>query len=191
MDAFENIRGSAAALHAKLVAKGFDPAKPFDLAEAAAADQDVELAWLAEGDPALKGARALYDEQGGVICCVDRGTAGERACLVAHEIDFRRFCFAPLPRRRKIMKRILPLWLGLLAFAAMPALAQQGAPTGQIHGQVTNPTGAPQSTGTVTVQKITRAAAGTVWPRRLRTRRSLNWTAMASLAATFPLELTF
>ncbi len=58
------------------------------------------------------------------------------------------------------MKRILPLWLGLLAFAAMPALAQQGAPTGKIHGQVTNPTGAPQSTGTVTVQKITRAAAG-------------------------------
>jgi DNA helicase-2/ATP-dependent DNA helicase PcrA len=86
MDAFENIRSAAAALHAKLVAKGIDPDKPLDLTEAAAADQDVELAWLAEGDPALKGARALYDEQGGVICCVDRGTAGERACLVAHEI---------------------------------------------------------------------------------------------------------
>ena len=38
------------------------------------------------------------------------------------------------------MKRNLSLWLGLLAFALMPALAQ--APTGKIHGHVTNPTGA-------------------------------------------------
>lgn len=58
------------------------------------------------------------------------------------------------------MKRILPLWLGLLAFAAMPVLAQQGAPTGKIHGQVINPTGAPQTTGTVTAQETTRAASG-------------------------------
>ena len=32
------------------------------------------------------------------------------------------------------MKRILPLWLGLVAFAAIPVLAQQGVPMGKIHG---------------------------------------------------------
>ena len=58
------------------------------------------------------------------------------------------------------MKRMLPLWLGLLAFAAVPVLAQQGAPMGKIHGQVINPTGAPQTAGTVTAQQVTRAAQG-------------------------------
>ncbi|HTX77414.1 MAG TPA: carboxypeptidase regulatory-like domain-containing protein [Terracidiphilus sp.] len=59
------------------------------------------------------------------------------------------------------MKRILPLWLGLVALAMVPALAQQQAvPTGKIHGQVINPTGAPQTSGTVTAQQTTRAASG-------------------------------
>lgn len=50
------------------------------------------------------------------------------------------------------MKRLLPLWLGLAVFAAMPALAQApaAAPTGKIHGHVINPTGAPQTNGNVT-----------------------------------------
>ena len=49
------------------------------------------------------------------------------------------------------------LWLGLLAFAAVPALAQApgaqapGEPTGKIHGHVTNPTGAPQTSGTISL----------------------------------------
>ncbi len=51
------------------------------------------------------------------------------------------------------MKRTLPLWLGLLAFALAPAFAQQPtAPTagmGKIHGHLTNPTGAAQTSGTV------------------------------------------
>jgi len=86
MDAFETIRVTAAALHAKLVATGADPDQPIALVGAAVADLDLELAWLPEGDPALKGARALFDEQGGVICCLDQGSPGERACLVAHEL---------------------------------------------------------------------------------------------------------
>jgi DNA helicase II / ATP-dependent DNA helicase PcrA len=86
MDAFETIRVSAAALHAKLVAAGADPDQPMALVRAAAADLELELAWLPEGDPALKGARALFDEQGGVICCLDQGSPGEKACLVAHEL---------------------------------------------------------------------------------------------------------
>jgi tetratricopeptide (TPR) repeat protein len=55
------------------------------------------------------------------------------------------------------MKRTISLWLGLLAFALLPALAQTPAPNksnGKIHGHVTNPTGAPQSGGTVSVQKV-------------------------------------
>lgn len=53
------------------------------------------------------------------------------------------------------MKRTISLWLGVLALALVPALAQQPAaspaagPTGKVHGHVTNPTGAPQSGGTV------------------------------------------
>lgn len=51
------------------------------------------------------------------------------------------------------MKRILPLWLGVLAFALVPAFAQQPAPgaMGKIHGHVTNPTGEPQGTGSVSL----------------------------------------
>lgn len=48
------------------------------------------------------------------------------------------------------MKRTFLLWLGLVAFALMPAVAQNsGQPTGKIHGQVFNPTGQPQSNGTI------------------------------------------
>src|SRR6185437_14832921 len=68
------------------------------------------------------------------------------------KIDFRArgrlACDAP---KEKNMKRLLPLWLGLVAFAAVPVMAQApAAPTGKIHGHVINPTGAPQSSGNVT-----------------------------------------
>jgi tetratricopeptide (TPR) repeat protein len=49
------------------------------------------------------------------------------------------------------MKRNISLWLGLLAFALLPSLAQAPAPTGKIHGHVTNPTGASQTTGSVSL----------------------------------------
>lgn len=62
------------------------------------------------------------------------------------------------------MKRSLSLWVGLLAFALLPALAQTtptppenaqtlapiGA-TGKVHGHVTNPTGASQKDGSVSL----------------------------------------
>ncbi|HWG22194.1 MAG TPA: carboxypeptidase regulatory-like domain-containing protein [Terracidiphilus sp.] len=49
------------------------------------------------------------------------------------------------------MKRTLSLWLGTLALAAFPVLAQApAAQTGKIHGHVINPSGAPQSSGNVT-----------------------------------------
>src|ERR1700678_1214360 len=50
------------------------------------------------------------------------------------------------------MKRNLSLWMGLLAIGLLPALAQTPAPTtGKIHGTVTNPSGAPQSVGSVSL----------------------------------------
>ena len=51
------------------------------------------------------------------------------------------------------MKRNFSLWLGLLAFALLPALAQNPPTeaTGKLHGQVINPTGQPQSNGTVSL----------------------------------------
>ena len=60
------------------------------------------------------------------------------------------------------MKRTISLWLGLAALAIMPAIAQTpaAAPTGKIHGHVTNPTGSPQSGGTVSLIGTTRAASG-------------------------------
>ncbi|MDR3741634.1 MAG: hypothetical protein P4L40_21660 [Terracidiphilus sp.] len=63
------------------------------------------------------------------------------------------------------MKRNLLLSLGVLAFALVPAVAQQpaapasGAPV-KVHGHITNPTGAPQSGGTVTFLEVTRASQG-------------------------------
>lgn len=60
------------------------------------------------------------------------------------------------------MKRTLPLWLGSLALAVVPVFAQTPAnvPMGKIHGHVINPTGAPQTSGNVTLELITRAASG-------------------------------
>ena len=51
------------------------------------------------------------------------------------------------------MKRTISLWLGLLAFAAVPVLAQAppAAATGKIHGRVINPTGAPQASGSISL----------------------------------------
>jgi tetratricopeptide (TPR) repeat protein len=50
------------------------------------------------------------------------------------------------------MKRTFSLWLGLLAFPLLPALSQTpAAPTGTIHGHVTNPVGTPTTTGNVSL----------------------------------------
>ncbi len=50
------------------------------------------------------------------------------------------------------MKRSISLWLGVLALAAVPAFGQDAATaTGKIHGHVTNPTGANQGSGSVSL----------------------------------------
>ena len=62
------------------------------------------------------------------------------------------------------MKRTISLWIGVLALAALPALSQAPAPanvqpTGKIHGHITNPTGAPQNGGTVTLNQANKEIA--------------------------------
>lgn len=86
MDPFELIRSKAAALHEELLSEGKDPFDPLALVEAAVACRDLDLVWLPQSDPALKGARALYDDQGGTICCEEDGDPTNRALLVAHEL---------------------------------------------------------------------------------------------------------
>ena len=86
MEAFEPVRISASTLHAELVAAGANPDSPMELVLAAVKRLDLELVLLPAGDPALKGARALFDSQGGIVCCVDDGDTTDRACLIAHEI---------------------------------------------------------------------------------------------------------
>src|ERR1035437_8457216 len=53
------------------------------------------------------------------------------------------------------MKRTISLWLGLLAFALIPVLAQTPAapskPMGKIHGHITGPEGAPRISGSVSL----------------------------------------
>ena len=86
MDAFEPIRKSAAHLHDKIIAAGTDPVDTTALITAAVAHLDLELVWLEQGDPALKNARAVFDEQSGTICCETAGDVIDRKLLVAHEL---------------------------------------------------------------------------------------------------------
>lgn len=86
MDPFEPIRSRAAALHDELLSVGEDPFDPLALVQAAVARRDLDLVWLPKDDPALKGAEALYDDQGGTICCEEDGDPVTRALLVAHEL---------------------------------------------------------------------------------------------------------
>ena len=62
MDSFEPIRAAAEHLHHQ-VADGATPKKPMELVSAAIKHLKLELTWLSTGDPALKGARAVFDDQ--------------------------------------------------------------------------------------------------------------------------------
>ena len=86
MDPFDPIRSKAAALHKHLLAEGMDPFDPLTLVQAAVERFDLELVSLPQGDPALQGARALYDDQSGTICCEEDNDSVTRALLIAHEL---------------------------------------------------------------------------------------------------------
>jgi superfamily I DNA/RNA helicase/Zn-dependent peptidase ImmA (M78 family) len=86
VNAFEAIRKSAARLHSEVVAKGADPCDPAALVEKAIGHLGLEVSYLDPGNAALKGARAVFDDQSGTICCENVGSDAERSQLVAHEI---------------------------------------------------------------------------------------------------------
>lgn len=86
MKSFETIRELAAQLHMELVRNGADPKNPVTLVSHAIAHFDLELTYLEPTDPALKGAKALFDGQSGTICAANTGSDAERALVVAHEI---------------------------------------------------------------------------------------------------------
>lgn len=97
MDSFEPIRAKAAALHDELVSEGRDPFDPLGLVLAAASRRDLNVVWLPHGDPSLKGARALFDDQSGTICCTEEEDPIARAMLVAHELGHSEFHAASTP----------------------------------------------------------------------------------------------
>jgi len=86
MDGFELVRGAAQRLHNAVVGRGANPLDPSSLVAEAIRYLKLELIWLTSGDPALKGARALFDVQSGTVCCENIGDVAMRALLVAHEI---------------------------------------------------------------------------------------------------------
>jgi len=86
MKSFETIRDLAAQLNLELVRKGANPQDPESLIAHAITHFDLELTFLEPADPALKGAKALFDEQSGTICAAKIGSAADRALVVAHEV---------------------------------------------------------------------------------------------------------
>ena len=86
MEAFEPVRDVASRLHFRLATEAPPRKQPMELAEAAIGHLNLGLAWLPSGDPALKGARAVFDDQSGTIFAEDVGESGARALVVAHEI---------------------------------------------------------------------------------------------------------
>src|SRR6202051_5365027 len=86
MDSFEPIRAAAERLHLEIVGNDSSPKQPLELVNAAIDHLKLELTWLPTGDPALKAARAVFDDQSGTIFAEDVGEASQRALVVAHEI---------------------------------------------------------------------------------------------------------
>jgi DNA helicase-2/ATP-dependent DNA helicase PcrA len=86
MDAFEPVREVASRLHVSLYGENPVLKQPMELVTAALAHLKIDLAWLPQGDPVLKGARAVFDDQSGAIFAEDIGEPSDRALLLAHEI---------------------------------------------------------------------------------------------------------
>jgi hypothetical protein len=86
MDMFESLRDDAEQLHETLVRAGADPLSSESITEAAVKHLGLILVWVDPQDPTLKGARALHDEQMGLLCCATEADPAQRAVIVAHEI---------------------------------------------------------------------------------------------------------
>lgn len=63
MDAFEPVRQAATELREQVVAAGADVSQSLSLVHGAVRALELKVAWLPSGDPALKGARGVFDER--------------------------------------------------------------------------------------------------------------------------------
>src|SRR5258706_6983197 len=86
MAAFEGIRAAAAQLREELGASVDDMSRSLAVIDAGVQHLDLLLTWARPDDPQLRGARAAFDAQCGMIYCADDGEAFDRAMRVAHEI---------------------------------------------------------------------------------------------------------
>lgn len=86
MDAIEATRQRAAELHRERVTEGQDPSDPYALAMAEAKRRDIEVTAVVAGAAQLRGGRALYDPDGGIIVHEQTGSAFMDAFLVSHEL---------------------------------------------------------------------------------------------------------
>lgn len=86
MDATEAARREAERVHRAAVATGNDPWKLLNFVRQEAARRELDVYALPVGDSQLKGGRAVFDSQAGIILYEDAGSEFDRAFLIAHEL---------------------------------------------------------------------------------------------------------
>ncbi|MFM0047507.1 UvrD-helicase domain-containing protein [Paraburkholderia sediminicola] len=86
MDATEAARREAERIHRLAVAAGNDPWKLLDFVRQEAIRRELDVYALPAGDSQLKGGRATFDSQAGIILYEDTGSEFDRAFLIAHEL---------------------------------------------------------------------------------------------------------
>ena len=86
MDAFEEIRRRAQALHEQAVARGADPWVPWSLASASAKALGCELSEVPKGHSLLRGGVGSFDPELNLILVEALADEGERALLAGHEL---------------------------------------------------------------------------------------------------------
>ena len=86
MDATEAARREAERIHRAAVAAGDDPWKSLDFVRREAVRRELDVYALPPGDSQLKGGRAAFDSQAGIILYENAGSEFDRAFLIAHEL---------------------------------------------------------------------------------------------------------
>lgn len=86
MNATEAARREAERIYQTAVAAGDDPWQLLEFVKREAMRRDLDVYALQPGDSQLKGGRAAFDSQAGIILYEDAGTEFERAFLIAHEL---------------------------------------------------------------------------------------------------------
>lgn len=86
MDATEAARREAERIHQAAVAAGDDPWRLLDFVRREAVRRELDVYALPSGDSQLKGGRAAFDSQAGIILYEDTGSEFDRAFLIAHEL---------------------------------------------------------------------------------------------------------